>query len=161
MTTKDCGTPVSRTSKSKEVTPSLEQVASVSPVCPHGWNEPKLTRMKQERVILLAVLHSKHVEVAKVLTVSFTSPATWVGCRPHSCLFLGTGLESLLWGHSAERRASTTWRVVVFVPVMMHLRGCRRFLQGLVHTVPERPIGTTWSGKALHTQFWPNVLEFS
>ena len=39
--------------------------------------------------------------------------------------------------------------------------GCRRVLQGLVHTVPERPIGTTWSGKALHTQFWPNVLEFS
>jgi hypothetical protein len=51
-----------------------------------------------------------HVEVAEVETaVSFTSPANWLGCCPHSCLFLVTGLEFLLCGHSDGRRAWTPW----------------------------------------------------
>jgi hypothetical protein len=53
----DLSCAVSRTSKSREVAPTLEQVASVSleqvmsvsSVCPRGRNEPKLTCMNQEK----------------------------------------------------------------------------------------------------------------
>jgi hypothetical protein len=84
-----------------------------------------------------------HVELAEVETaVNFTSPPNWLGCCPHSCLFLGTGLESLLWRHSDERRASTPW-ACVGVARDYSFEGCRRFLRGLVHTVPELPIGTS------------------
>jgi hypothetical protein len=72
-----------------------------------------MARLNHERVVLSASLHGKHVELTEVQAVGFTSPATWVGCCPHSCLCLGTWRESLVWGHSDERRASMPWSVEV------------------------------------------------
>jgi hypothetical protein len=40
------------------------------------------------------------------------------------------------------------------------LEGCGRFLQVLVHTLPEVMIVTSEVTEALQSQFWPEVLEF-
>ena len=66
--------------------------------------------MDEERVHLMSPLNSQHVELAEVKAVGSSSPPTWVRCCLHSCSCLGTGLETLLWGHD-DRRASTPWSV--------------------------------------------------
>jgi hypothetical protein len=78
----------------------------------------------------------------------------------HSCLFLETGLESLLRDHSDERRASTpwacvgvacdvmNWRVVVDFYGALHIR-CRNCRSALPACL-----------KALQARFWPSVMKF-
>jgi ribosomal protein L34E len=125
---------------------SLEQAMSVSSVCPRGRNEPKLTCMNQEKGRSLGQFAQQTCKVAEVEAVGFNSPPTWVGRCPHSCPFLVMGLESLQWGPSDERRASTPWGEVVCFACVAHddaLEYRRRFVRGLVHKLPEVMIVTS------------------
>jgi hypothetical protein len=97
------------------VTASLKLLVSVPPICLGRWNKPKLTRMNKAWVRLVSMLHIIHVKLSKNEAVDFFSHPIWVKCCLHSCPFLSTGLESLLCGHSDERRMSMSWGVAVLL----------------------------------------------